>query len=247
MPDTGQREWRWLALTWGRRRVTLLLAGLLTACETLMDLCRASALSYRGCVNGQQGSVQKKYPSFAPHSEAGASLPPHAGVLLQPEGPGLSQSPCVLPKLVAAGHAWSSAAGVFTGRGRNRKNIFYFYFHSCWWEGCLRPIWREAGWPGEAAPGADTLPPSMDTVNAPAQSPSPASCFSSLQCCREHLALEDKIAYVGCSLRCLEPRRKQTALSSPCPVQSIILPQEPSQQFLYKSFSSIPQCAMEVG
>lgn len=81
------------------------------------------------------------------------------------------QRPCVLPKLVAAGHAWSSAAGVFTGRGRNRKNIFYFYFHSCWWEGCLRPIWREAGWPGEAAPGADTLPPPHGHCQCPSTEP----------------------------------------------------------------------------
>ena len=42
------------------------------------------------------------------------------------DSPKALQRPCVLPKLVAAGHAWSSAAGVFMGGGRKRKKHLFF-------------------------------------------------------------------------------------------------------------------------
>lgn len=54
----------------------LCLPGLLTAHETLTGLCCVSALSYRGCVNGHQGCVQK-CSTPALHLEAGLRLPPH--------------------------------------------------------------------------------------------------------------------------------------------------------------------------
>lgn len=147
-----------------------MLAGMLAAHETLMGLCCASALSYRVCVNGQQGSAQEKCSTPAPRLEGSVSLPPYAGSTAPFRGVRALLKPC--KDLVSCPSWWLLAMlgaqlleSLSRGRERKKRDISQkslniWFFHSCreahWWEGCLRPIWRGEGWPGAAA--ADLIP-----------------------------------------------------------------------------------------
>lgn len=88
-----------------------------------MGLCCVSALSYRGCAEGQQESVQK-YSIPAPHWKL-VCLCYHTwescSSRREQGSPKALQSPRVPPMVVAAGYIWSPAAGVFIREERKEK------------------------------------------------------------------------------------------------------------------------------
>lgn len=164
-----------------------------------MRSCCVSALSYRRCVNGHQGGVQK-YSTHAPHLEAGLPLPHtfRGGSCFSQRSPKALLSFNALPRLMLGAQLLESSL-----RGREKKEetshriVSAAAFPSCrvahWREGCFRPFWKGARSSWKAAPRADA----MWTGQNPSIEPISSTCLTSLRCCREYLALEDKALCVA--------------------------------------------------